>query len=221
MASIVDLCNQALSLAGTRSNIQSIDEDSEEAGQCKTWFEPTRDSLLRKGIYAFGRYTLALGELSAGFTLPQNWAYCYAVPSDCIRILTLTRRMIDINSMIPIFSNNMDPQLVIDALVPGERYELSALEDQSQTIIYTNIKPAYLTYCRRITNVNLFDQGFQDALVMVLASRICYPLTAKSVRSRELAASAKQYIDEAEAESANEQQDTNFNDFIPDYIADR
>lgn len=219
MASDVDLCNQAISLAGSADLIQSMDEDSNEAKLCKTWYESLRDGLLRQGAYGFSRYTVALSKLTSGFVLPQQWAYAYGFPTDCVRLLGITRRWVDPSSLIPIYTAAATSQ-PYTLPIPSEPYEISALTDQSQEIVFANTDPLYMTYCRRITNVNLFDQGFADALVTNLAAKICYPLTNKVVRARDLAMAAKNMYDDAVADAANEESD-NLSDTIPDHIADR
>ena len=49
MTAEVDIANRALSAIGTRSQITSLTEDSNEARSCKLLLEPLRDELLADG----------------------------------------------------------------------------------------------------------------------------------------------------------------------------
>lgn len=219
MTTEVDLCNMAIASAGSQDLISDLNEDSAEAKLCNLFYSQVRDGLLRKGTYTIARYTAVLNRLSSGFTLPQQWLYAYGLPSDCLRVFALTERYVDPNTVPKVFSIDNVTYSVPEIDIPLQPYELSSLDDKSQPVLFANITPAFLLYARQITNPALFDQGLQDAIVTVLASKICYPLTNKVQRSKDLAAMARGVMDEAEAEAANEQGDTY--DFIPIHIQER
>ena len=47
MASVVEICNRALSNIGNSRSINSLTEASKEAGECSLHFEACRDALLK------------------------------------------------------------------------------------------------------------------------------------------------------------------------------
>ena len=51
----VDICNEALSVMGSRSTIASLTENSAEAIQCNLRYETVRDQLLRLAPWAFAK----------------------------------------------------------------------------------------------------------------------------------------------------------------------
>ena len=73
MASIVAVCNMALSRLGTRARIADPQEDSVEAQHCAIWFDPARDAALRAHDWNFARRYLRLAaraeQLCAAYAL--------------------------------------------------------------------------------------------------------------------------------------------------------
>ncbi len=104
MASRIQICNRALSAIGTRSQIASLEEDSEEAKQCLLIYDTTRTSLLQAAHWDFARATAYLTLLKALPGTPENptvtssnnwnpatmpappWLYSYGYPPDCIQV---------------------------------------------------------------------------------------------------------------------------------------
>ncbi|TAJ26825.1 MAG: hypothetical protein EPO67_17950, partial [Reyranella sp.] len=82
----VDLCNRALSRLGTRATIAAFSENSTEARTVSIWYAATRDALLRAHDWNFARRRVALAELGAP---ASGWAYRFALPADCLRLLRL------------------------------------------------------------------------------------------------------------------------------------
>ena len=86
MTSDIDICNRALSRLGTRATIAALSENSTEARTAAIWYATTRDALLRAADWNFARRRVALAELG---TPPTGWAFRYALPTDCLRLLRL------------------------------------------------------------------------------------------------------------------------------------
>ncbi len=82
----VVICNRALSRLGTRATIQALDENSTEARTVSIWYAATRDTLLRAHDWNFARRRVMLAGQGAG---PTGWAFRYALPTDCIRLLRI------------------------------------------------------------------------------------------------------------------------------------
>lgn len=84
MASVVDICNYALSKVGD-NKIVAIDEGTPEANQCEILYPRARDFVLRNHPWncAIGRSLLA-----SSITAPA-WGFekAYPLPADCLRVL--------------------------------------------------------------------------------------------------------------------------------------
>lgn len=160
MASVIEICNRALSNIGNNRSINSLTEASKEAGQCSLHYENTRDAVLADFDWNFATKTVALADTN---NPPPNWAYAYQYPTDCLRI-----------TEIPL---------------PGVRYPTAAQRVQYITgsnsegtgkLIYTDLPGAWLKYVSRITDVNMFDSIFQEALSWRLAAAINMVITGNA-----------------------------------------
>src|SRR5262245_2955405 len=203
MTSITDIANRALSAIGTRSQIASLDEDSNAARQCKLLLEPLRDEVLRMAPWncAFNYANLALicsapgtpENPTAGTDVwekgipPPPWSYEYIYPSDCLRPVFV----------VPQFTTGFTSGVPITTAVTGGapafwngppvRYKVGVDQigidgkpsptGEDQRVIWTNQEQAILAYVRRVTNLDIWDDQFQQALVAALASRLGKRLT--------------------------------------------
>jgi hypothetical protein len=184
MASIVGICNAALSHCGTRSKIDAIDEGSAEANACTTHFDLVRDATLRGFDWNFARLTAGLAELQ---NPPQRWAHKFALPVDMVRL----RRLND----VPLIR------------LPETFYELAGDKDGSGafiSVILTNASPVSAIYTARVEDPLRWDAGFADAMAYGLASRICFELTGKDDRVRTLTQLWQATLLRAGADMANE-----------------
>ena len=184
MTAVTDICNAAISHAGTRSKIASIDEGSTEANACLTHFAMVRDATLRACDWNFARMTSPLAQLQ---NPPARWAWKYAVLVDCIRI----RRLND----VPLIG------------LPETFYERAADKDSTGAfidVLLTNFSPLSAIYTAQVTDTGRWDQGFIDAVTYGLASRVCFELSGKEERQKALTQMWQMALREAAAESANE-----------------
>jgi hypothetical protein len=134
---------------------------------------------------------------------PARWAAKYALPADCIRL----RRLNDV------------PLLVL----PETFYEVAADTDTTGAtinVILSNASPLAAIYTARVTDPLRWDQGFVDAIVYGLASRICFELSGKEERARALSQMWQTAVRDAVAASANEGSALN-RTYVPDAIAVR
>ena len=83
MASVIEICNRALSNIGNSRSINSLTEASKEAGQCSLHFDSCRDAALADFDWNFATKRLALADTN---NPPPDWAYSYQYPTDCLRI---------------------------------------------------------------------------------------------------------------------------------------
>lgn len=83
MASVVEICNKALSLIGQKI-IVSLDDNSAEALACRTLWPDLRDRVLRSHPWNCATERISLNKLLE--TPPYGYRYYYQLPSDFLRL---------------------------------------------------------------------------------------------------------------------------------------
>jgi len=149
MATEVSICSNALRKLGD-DPITSLTEDTERARLCNSFYESSRDSLLRSHPWNFAITRATLAQLST--TPAYGFAYQYALPTDpyCLRVLEMEYQ---------------DYIFKIENLATVGRVLLS---DEST---------AKILYVGRITDTTLFDSLFVDTLTAHLSAKLAYPIT--------------------------------------------
>ena len=82
MSSVVEICNFALGLTGSRAVIAAIDENSKEAYHCNLHYESARDAALRARPWRFAKKYQVLADVGSP---PSPWLYRYRYPADCLK----------------------------------------------------------------------------------------------------------------------------------------
>lgn len=204
MVAEVDIANRALGSVGTRSEIAALNEDSNEARAVSLYFGSTRDALLRMAPWNCATNTNLLALICSAPGTPENptlvaatwskgtppppWAYEYAYPSDCLRPLwIIPQQATGWTSDIPITTafTGGAPQYWTGAPVKFkvaiDQIGITGLPvatgGSDTKIILTNQQQAILTYIKQVTNPDVWDAQFQDALVASLAMMLAIPLT--------------------------------------------
>jgi hypothetical protein len=84
MASVVDICNIALSNLGDQK-ISSLSDANERARVCNLRYDDVRDSVLRSHPWSCA---IKRTQLARNDTAPVwGFDYAYSLPSDCLRVL--------------------------------------------------------------------------------------------------------------------------------------
>lgn len=158
---ITDICNMALSSIA-QGRIASLDEDSEAARQCGTYYDILRKSLLSSFRWGFAERSRKLAEIDTD--LP-GWDYAYAVPTDCLIVRQIY--------------NRSGKKINIDAASKDHTYHQFkiSLINESTKVIGVDIEEAWLDYTADITNAEMFNPHFVEALAHKLASAISMPLS--------------------------------------------
>ena len=88
MASVVDICNEALSYLGDSATVSSIDppEGSAQAEHCARFYPSALSALTEMHNWAFATRRVALAQLPP---TSSTWQYTYAQPSNCLNIFAL------------------------------------------------------------------------------------------------------------------------------------
>lgn len=145
-ASETTICNLALGKLGARRIIE-LSEESVEARACRLHYAETRDEVLRHHRWNFA---IKRETLVALVTPPAfGWGVQYELPSDCLRVFEL---------------NGYDL-----AKRPG-------LWEVEGRVLLTNESEAKVRYISRVTDCNLFDSLFVEALSLKLAAKIAMPV---------------------------------------------
>lgn len=154
MASVVDICNMALSRLGDEANIASIDppDDSVQANYCSTFYPLALTFALDKHNWRFAtrRFTLPSRANEAA----DEWQYCFAVPSDLVNLIRI--------SAPPVNGGDIE-------------YSMEIASDNSQ-VLYCNVSPVQLVYVSSTVSTSLFPPSFVEFLSTVLASYLAGPM---------------------------------------------
>jgi len=151
MASEVEICNLALSHIG-KYHINSLADAQKESIECRLLYPRARDSVLRDHPWNFARKQLTLGELTETYV---NWDYAYQYPVDCLLALEIYN---------PSGSDDQIP------------FEIGISADLNSRVILTNHEQAVLIYTAAVTNPNIFDSVFIDAMAYRMAADLALPL---------------------------------------------
>ena len=142
----IEICNMALGQLGT-AGIASLDDDSDEARACKTFYGPVRDAVLSDAAWSFA---LGLRVLNPDADAPIfKWAYKFTVPSDVARV------------------HRADDGT-------GEyRMQWEVLDNA----VHADSTPVYVEVVRKVTDTSKYSPAFCMALATRLAAELCIPLT--------------------------------------------
>ncbi len=155
-----DICNMALSSIG-QGRIDSIEEDSEAARQCKIYYELDRKNLLSAFRWGFAERFEKLALVNA--VIPK-WEYAYAKPKKCLVVRQL-------------YNKDGDIIEVDESTKDTEYHEFqTALINESTEIIMADIPNAYIDYTADVVNAEVFAPTFCEALAHKLASHLAIPL---------------------------------------------
>lgn len=163
MASVVQICNMALSHIGSDARVTSISppDGSVEAGHCATFYDLARTELLEPGSWAFSLKRATLGELT---NTSDAWLYAYAKPSNCLRPLRILR---------PSMGVTVFNQDTITAHIDDRD---SAQFDVEGDVIYTNEPDAVLVYVQDLTDTTKFTASFTSTFSFLLGGYLAGPI---------------------------------------------
>ena len=153
-----DICNLALSYL-SKGKITSMDDNTEEAAQCKIHYEHVRKLLLRQYPWNFAKRTVKLALLSS--TQP-GWDYVYAYPAECLAV----RYVFDEDRAE---SREEDMEQFDVAMVSG-----------NQKAVLTDVELAWCEYTANIKDVDIFPDEFIEAFAHYLAFNMSMVLTGSA-----------------------------------------
>lgn len=184
MASVVQICNIALTRIGQSKLIDSLAERSVAAEMCTLHYEACRDEVLRDFDWPFAEARVALAGIGQP---PSNWTFRYRLPDNCLKARSIA--------------------------VPGTDYPTSEQRIPFKVVyasggkaVVTNQEAAELIYTVKVEDSSYFDPLFVSALAWRLAAELAMPLTAKPDNYAAAMRNYKLAVSPAQAVSFNEGQ---------------
>jgi len=164
MASVVQICNMALSHIGSEARVSSISppDGSVEAGHCATFYDQARTEMLEPGNWAFALKRQLLAQVT---NTSNAWAYAYTKPADCQRALRILRPSV----AVTVFTQDR-------IAYPHTDDRDSAPFDVEGEVLYSNEPDAVLVYVQDVTDTTKFPASFVSALSYLLAAYVAGPI---------------------------------------------
>jgi hypothetical protein len=185
VASDVDICNMALGHIGVSEAIEDLTGTTLESQTCALHFAPARDSLLAEYAWPFATRRAVLAEVEGA--VRTDWAYVYALPSDCLNARGL------------VTPGDRNPP--VEGRYP---FRLEAADDGESLVLLTDLEAAELVYTLQHTTTAAWPPGFVDTLALRLAARLASPLKKDARLALALAQSADMAAQRAAAVSLNQ-----------------
>lgn len=182
--SSVAIANMALSHIGAKNSIESFDEKSAEAKQCKVWYAYSIQQALESYDWSFARRRtdLALSTQAA----PPEWLYRYQYPADCAKARLIYNPC----------------GLQADAIP----FDIEIDDNDTRTIL-TNMNLAQLVYTKSLTTTGSFTTFFVELASRGLAQHIAFKLTGSMKIADAQAQVYQNLLRSAPAQDANEHVD--------------
>jgi hypothetical protein len=181
MASVVDICNVALSHIGDSANVTSIDppDGSAQAGYCAQFYPIALSALLEMAGWGFATVRSTPAEVNNPST---TWRFAYAYPAQLVNLIAVLPQdaLDDYSANFGEQHHEWDsPQP--DFANPAENMYMpqpySVEQDgEGNQIILTNVCGAVLRYTIQVDDPTKFSPLFVLALSYLLASMLAGPI---------------------------------------------
>jgi hypothetical protein len=174
MASSVEICNRALQLIGA-SQIVSLTENSRDARAVNLAYEPCLEAELRIRNWNFATKNAVIAALA---TPPVGGrSNAYQLPSDFVKLL-------------PSY--------------PENNYNDTDWQIEGRTIVSNEDGPLTIRYTALVTDPNVMDSAFREALSARIARDVCEQLTQSNAKLQAVDAAYKAAVDGARIANALE-----------------
>lgn len=176
----VQICNIGVAKTGSDSFITSFNDDTKVARLCSIFYEPMRDSLLRSHLWRFARKQYQLAPLVDEPLF--DGGYYFQKPSDCLRVIQ-----------------------------PNEDYfQMYGRWSVEGDKILADTDLLNIVGIQRVTDENLFDSVFSEALSTKIAHELCLPLAQSESLKTALKQDMREIIIRAAHIGATEQDSQKF-----------
>ena len=217
MTDQVTIWNMALQAVGTRSSVASLTENSTEANALAIRWDNALAATLQKARWNFARrqaLLTLLADATQGQTVPTPWMYEYAYPSDCAQgrniMATVLQQPAGTTPGVPSTPTAVGPPI---PFLVGIDYDANGNQIK---VILTNQPQATFVYTGLVTNTELYDDQFVEALSVMLGARVCFQLTGDRQLAKDLMAQGEAMCLAASASNGNE--GLTVIDSLPDWI---
>lgn len=170
-----EVANFALGRLGIGQTIESIDEATNAARQCKRWFAQCRNEVLRDFAWGFAFKAEALALVSDQ-EFP-GWTYVYQYPQGCAAIRSIAdeggMRYARAAFNWP-YAWDSVPELI------RFPWQLALKDDGASQVILTDVPDAWAFFTGTVTNLSVWPADAISALASKLASEIGGPLQANA-----------------------------------------
>lgn len=202
MASVVEICNLALSHLGKSGVVTAINppDGTREADYCKQFYPVARDELLERHDWRFATRRTTLEELAEN---PQEalWGYAYGRPNLAIRILAV---------LLPESTDDTETQKFVEET-----------NEDGSGILYTHVEDAQVRYIWKQEDTAKYTPLFTIALSWKLAQYLAGPLTKDPKIIQACAQSAEMAFAQATAFDAHTKLTRARDEAVPAHIAAR
>jgi hypothetical protein len=167
MASETDFLNNALGMAGTR-RISSIDENTVEAGWCRTYYPSLRRATQRMANWKFNgaRLQLTLDSTAPAFGM----AYSFSLPSTLLKLRVYNGIQLNIAFVD-------DPTLW---QFQGGSWRIEGRR------LYANDAAVFIEYNQDVSNPDLWDALYYEMLAAWLASKLSLAISKDTSLAKSL-----------------------------------
>lgn len=195
---IVDIYNRALSAVSARRQISDPEEKGVTGDQCRLWYPPVRDTVLRSANWPsateYSRLSL-FEEVSSG----EEWGEDNPSPGYK-------------------FAYDLPSAMLAPRWLYGHgQFELSWLK--ASTRLMTNVSEAILCYTARQNNPSDWGVGLKNSITYALAAAICIPLTGKRTLYQDLKFLADETLLRAQTDIANDNE--RYKEALPEWLSVR
>lgn len=186
MASVVDICNLALSHLGDDATVTDINppEGSAQAEHCQRFYPIARDKLLE--MHPWGFATRRAVGASLDVPTGAGWGYAYTFPNNALSIVAVLplEAQDDYSASAALnvpgyssYGNVSSPYigLNLDTLYTPQDFAIETNSDGTK-IILTNQPQAVIRYTVKVTDPAKFSPLFVNALAYLLASYLAGPV---------------------------------------------
>lgn len=158
MASVVDICNEAMDLLGA-ATITSLTENSKEARLCNRRFETARDSVIRSHPW---NVCIRRAEIAADSVAPAfGFSFQYTLPTDphCERVISFWDEQVN------------------NELAAYDSPSMFKIEGRK---ILSNQSTCKITFLARITDTEEYDSLLRSTIAYRLAAETAYAITGST-----------------------------------------
>lgn len=211
----IDAYNLALSHLGTSVRVQSLTEDTPQAGFCNTFWDRARKIVLEQGYWSMATRAVALalkldqqGIADPSQLIYPGWRFIYARPIDCLKAQAVTTYLgIRTSPNLARWWMSWDPQWGPFNPPWLEALDYINTEKPAQSVnILTDQEQAWVIYTTDPPGVNLFSETLLDCIAWHLGVLIAGPMSASLAALANCEKMSVLSLSRALAQNLNEQQ---------------